>query len=138
MNSLILRSAAAFLLPLLLLFAVFLLFRGHNEPGGGFVGGLAAAGAFVLHGMAEGPAATRRLLRADPRSLVGAGLLMALLAGLLPMLDGRTFLTGLWTVLVLPGLGEVHLGTPLLFDLGVFTCVVGMAMLVVLTLEESD
>ncbi len=66
-NTLILHTAALFIMPLQLMFSVFLLFRGHDEPGGGFIGGLVASGAFVLYAFAFGSEATRRILRVAPR-----------------------------------------------------------------------
>ena len=68
-------------MPLLLLFALFLLLRGHNAPGGGFVGGLVVAAAFVLHSIAFGIAASRRALLVDPSTLLSVGLLVALVSG---------------------------------------------------------
>ncbi len=138
MDSLILRAATRFLLPLLLLFAVFLLLRGHNSPGGGFIGALVAAAAFSLHALSCGAAATRRLLYVDPRGLIAAGLLTAIVSGALAMFVDRPFLTGLWSKPHLPFLGEIHLGTPLLFDLGVFLTVVGVSMTIVLALLEEN
>ena len=76
MTSSILQTATRFLMPLLLLFAVFLLLRGHNEPGGGFVGGLVVASAFVLYSIAYGVSASRRALLVDPATLLGVGLLI--------------------------------------------------------------
>ena len=136
MNSLILRTATRFLITLLLLFSVFLLLRGHNEPGGGFVGGLVAAGALALFALAFDSAATRRALRLDTRTLIGVGLAIALVAGLLPLLGGRPLLTGLWIDLPLPG-GALYLGTPLLFDLGVYVAVLGVALTLLLPLLEE-
>ena len=75
MTSLILSTAARYLLPLLLLFSFFILIRGHNEPGGGFIGGLVAAAAFALNAIAFDVGSTRRTLRIDPRTLIPAGLL---------------------------------------------------------------
>ncbi len=72
-NTLILHTAALFIMPLQLMFSVFLLFRGHDEPGGGFIGGLVAASAFVLYAFAFGAEPTRRILRAAPRDLLAAG-----------------------------------------------------------------
>ena len=73
-DSLILRTATRLLMPLLLLFSLFELLRGHNEPGGGFVGGLLAAGSLCLYLLAHGPEATRRVLRIDPiRATVSTG-----------------------------------------------------------------
>ena len=82
MNSPIFRTAARLLMPLLLLFSVFLLLRGHNEPGGGFVGGLVAAAAFALYGIAFGVQRARQALLVKPMTLLGVGLLIALLSGL--------------------------------------------------------
>ena len=93
----IFRTAARLLMPLLLLFAVFLLLRGHNEPGGGFVGGLIASAAFALYGIAFGVQRARQALLVSPLTLLGVGLLIALLSGLPAVLRGEPFLTALWT-----------------------------------------
>ncbi|TWU45020.1 Na(+)/H(+) antiporter subunit B [Novipirellula aureliae] len=127
MDTLILKTATRILLPLLLLFSIFLFLRGHNEPGGGFVGGLVASGAVAVYAMGSGVLPARKLLRVPPRWLIGGGLLLGLLSSLLPLLFGHSFLAGLWLETTLPGWGEIHLGTPLLFDLGVFCVVNGVA-----------
>lgn len=137
MNSLILRVATRFMLPLLLLFSVFLLLRGHNSPGGGFSGGLVAACAFVLYAIAFGVPDARRAIGADMRTVIGAGLLVALGSGLLGMLVGRPLMTGLWVKSSLRGMGEIHIGTPLIFDLGVYLVVVGVALAIILPLVEE-
>jgi len=137
LNSLILRVTTRFLLPLLLLFSVFLLLRGHNEPGGGFSGGLVGASAYVLYSIAFGVPETRQALGVDPRGVVGAGLLVALGSGMLPLLRGRPFMTGAWGQLDVPGLGTVHLGTPLVFDVGVYLVVIGVTLSIILPLAEE-
>lgn len=134
MTSLILRTATRLLLPLLLLFSIFLLLRGHNEPGGGFVGGLVAASGFILYGIAYDEAAARRALYARPRRLIATGLALALGSGLLALALGRPMLTGIW--FSLPGTA-VEIGTPLIFDLGVYLAVLGVAVEIVLTLAEE-
>lgn len=136
MSSVILSTAIRLLLPLLLIFSVFLLLRGHNEPGGGFVGGLVASSAIVLYALAEGVAKARRLLWIDPRHLIGGGVLLALLSGMVPLLFAQPFLTGLWLPWPFPVLG--HVGTPLLFDTGVYLLVAGMALLIVLSLMDEE
>jgi multicomponent Na+:H+ antiporter subunit B len=136
MDSLILRTATRFLVTLLLLFSIFLLLRGHNEPGGGFIGGLVAAGAFVLYGLAYDEAAARRALRVDTRTLLGIGLLIAVASGLAPTFVGQPFLTGLWGYLPLPG-GAIEVGTPVLFDIGVYLAVVGVTLTIVLAMAEE-
>ena len=133
-DSLILRTATRLLMPLLLLFSLFELLRGHNEPGGGFVGGLLAAGSLCLYLLANGPEATRRVLRIDPRTLIGGGLLASLGAGLAPLFRGQPFLTGLWAAQPVPGIGKVS--TVLLFDVGVYLVVAGTTLLMVLTLSD--
>ncbi|HWR50270.1 MAG TPA: Na+/H+ antiporter subunit B [Bryobacteraceae bacterium] len=131
MSSLIFRTATRVLMPLLLLFGLFLLLRGHNAPGGGFAGGLVVAAAYSLYSFAAGVDAARRALLAEPSRLIGAGLLMALGSGLIPLALGRPFLTSLW---LSPGAG---LGTPLLFDLGVFLVVIGVVLTINFTLSEE-
>jgi multicomponent Na+:H+ antiporter subunit B len=118
-------------MPLLLIYGLFLLFRGHNSPGGGFAGGLIVAAAYTLHAFAFGTAAARRALLVDPSRLIGTGLLLALGTGLLPVLFGKSFLTALWPA---PALG---LGTPLIFDVGVFCVVIGVVLTMTFMLEEE-
>jgi multicomponent Na+:H+ antiporter subunit B len=134
-DSLILRTAARLLLVLMLVLAVFVLLRGHNDPGGGFIGGLLAAGGVAIYQLACGVTRARRLLRVDPRGLAGFGLLVAIAGGAVAVLGGRPFLSGLWTESAVPGIGK--LGTPLLFDLGVFLLVVGAALTILFTLDEE-
>lgn len=136
MHSLILATAISLLLPLMLLFSLFLLLRGHNEPGGGFVGGLVVAAAFALYTLAHGAHEGRRMLRVEPLRLVACGLLIALLSGLLPLILGLPFLTALWSSVPAPVIG--HAGTPLLFDAGVYLLVAGMSLLIIFTLMEES
>ena len=135
MQSLILSVAARSLLPLLLLFSFFLLVRGHNEPGGGFVGGLVAAAAVALYAFAVGVEKVRQTLRVDPRVLIVSCLFVALSSGLLSLLQGKPFMTGLWYKQAVPVLGK--LGTPVLFDAGVYLVVVGIILTIILTLAEE-
>jgi multicomponent Na+:H+ antiporter subunit B len=135
MHSLLLSTAIRLLLPLLLMFSIFLLLRGHNDPGGGFVGGLVAAAAFVLHALAHGVDASRKILRVNPRLLVALGLLIALLSGILSIFSELPFLTGIWFSSPLPVIG--HAGTPLIFDSGVYLVVAGMALMIVYSLMEG-
>jgi multisubunit Na+/H+ antiporter MnhB subunit len=131
LTSTIFRTAARLLMPLLLLFAVFLLLRGHNEPGGGFVGGLVAAAAFALYAIAFGVERARQALLVKPVTLLGAGLLMALGSGLPAVLRGQPFMTAQWA------LGPVALGTPVLFDFGVFLVVASVVLMMIFSLAEA-
>jgi multicomponent Na+:H+ antiporter subunit B len=136
MNSIILRTAARFLITLLMLFSIFLLLRGHNEPGGGFVGGLVAAAAYILHALAFDVSATLAALRVAPRMLIGTGLLLAVGSGLLPLLFDDPFLTAIWWEVPL-GAGVLEIGTPLIFDTGVYVTVLGVALTIMLALAEE-
>ena len=135
MKTLILKTAANYLLPLLLLFAIFILFRGHYKPGGGFLGGLIAAIAFVLHAFANGHANTLKLLKVHPAVLVPIGLMISLMSGLLPVFTGDPYLTGLWFDHPLPVFGLI--GTALFFDIGVFLVVFGITLTILFTISES-
>ena len=137
MTSLIQRTTTRFVLPLLLLFSVFLLVRGHHEPGGGFSGGLVAAAAFVLYRFAFGREEVRRVLPVDARALIGAGLLVAIAGASAALFVGRPIMTGLWGKVPVPGVGDLDLGTPLLFDVGVYLTVVGVTLSIILPLAEE-
>ena len=131
LTSTIFRTAARLLMPLLLLFSLFLLLRGHNEPGGGFVGGLVAAAAFALYTIAFGVERARRALLVKPPVLLGAGLLIALGSGVPAALRGQPFMTAQWA------LGPVALGTPAVFDIGVFLVVAGVVLMMIFSLAEE-
>ncbi|PWG79936.1 Na+/H+ antiporter subunit B [Pararcticibacter amylolyticus] len=133
MKSTILQAASRYLLPILLLFSIFLLLRGHYYPGGGFVGGLVASIAFVLHSFAHGTDNTMKILRYKPLSLIPAGLGIAALSMFLPVLFGQPVMTGLWINQPLPVIGMV--GTALFFDLGVYLVVVGVVLTILFTIS---
>ncbi|WP_299026368.1 Na+/H+ antiporter subunit B [uncultured Thermanaerothrix sp.] len=131
----ILATAARYLMPLLIVFSIFLLLRGHNEIGGGFVGGLVASVAIVLYMLAEGVQAARDLLKIEPRLLIAIGLLVALSSAMLAWMVNQPFMTGLWWKHPLPVVGKV--GTPLVFDLGVYLTVMGTTLMILFTLAED-
>jgi len=137
-NTLIFRTVAAVLLPVILLLSVVVLLRGHNAPGGGFVGGLLAAAAFSLHALAFSSSSARALLRVDPRHLIAVGLLAAVVSGVPALAVGGPYMEGLWASVTPPGGGDpIKLGTPLLFDIGVYLLVFGGSLLMILSLEET-
>jgi multicomponent Na+:H+ antiporter subunit B len=138
MTSLILRVATLFIFAPVMLFSVFLLLRGHNEPGGGFAAGLAAAAAFSLVAIAYGADVARQSLRVDSQTLTGAGLLVAAGSGIWPLFRGEPFLTGRWVEIDLPGVGAVAIGSPLLFDVGVYLVVIGAVMTIILAYMEEE
>ncbi|MFN3984006.1 MAG: hydrogen gas-evolving membrane-bound hydrogenase subunit E [Rhodocyclaceae bacterium] len=122
-GSVLLRHAIRPLAGLMVLVSLVLLWRGHNLPGGGFIGGLVAAVGFILVVLTFGNYQARALMGVRPTLIVGVGLACAVGAGLIGLLAGEAFLKGLWMFpLGLP------LGTPLLFDVGVFLTVFGSVM----------
>lgn len=136
MNTIILRAATAILLPLLLIFSVFIFLRGHYLPGGGFVGGLIASIGFVLYFFAHGIHKTKKMFAIHPGFLMPLGLLMAFIAGVLPIVaDQLPYLKALWLDFPVPALGM--LGTPVLFDLGVYVVVLGVTLTIIFTITES-
>jgi multicomponent Na+:H+ antiporter subunit B len=136
MKTLILKTASGYLLPVLLLFSVFILLRGHYLPGGGFVGGLVASIAFVLHAFANGLENTKSLLRIHPGFLMPFGLTIAFISGLSPIfLTDLPFMTGLWFSDPLPVIGMV--GSALFFDIGVYLVVIGVTLTIIFTITES-
>ena len=137
-DSLLLRAGARIIVPAQLVLSVILLLRGHNEPGGGFIGGLLVVGAVVLHGIANGMPAARALLRVRPQTLIAVGVLMAAASGVISIFAGLPFLTGVWGGSI-PTLiaGTVKLGTPLLFDIGVYLTVAGVGVLMIFAVAEE-
>ena len=133
MNWIPLRVVARPVMILLLVMSVFVLLRGHNEPGGGFIGGLLAASGFLVHALAFGPRRGQRLFPVPPPVLLGAGILTAAISGLFGMMQGQAFLTGQWWFAV-PGVGKI--GSVLLFDLGVYLVVCAAAVQLLLWLLD--
>lgn len=138
MRSLILRTATGYLLPLLVLYASYLFVGGHNAPGGGFVGGLMVAAAVSLGMLAFDSTAMESLLPISPQQLIGTGLLMVAAAGLAGPVAGQPFLKGLWTEIAVLGGDALPVGTPLLFDLGIFLGVIGVVLTIVTTLFKDE
>jgi multisubunit Na+/H+ antiporter MnhB subunit len=141
MNSLILSAATRVLTPLILAFSVFVLLRGHNAPGGGFIGGLLAATAFALFAKSEGTAAARAALRVEPAGLALAGAGFALAAGLWGLVADGAFLAGVWPFLTATaegGKAGLPVGSILLFDTGVYLVVVGAIGAIFFALEDED
>ncbi|WP_417310264.1 Na+/H+ antiporter subunit B [Devosia sp.] len=137
MSTLIFRTIAPLLTAVMLVFSVFVLLRGHNEPGGGFIGGLVAASSMAMYGMAMGPAAARRALRVHPLAIAGCGVTMAALAGMLSLFFRVPFLTGLWSEFYI-GDTKVALSTPMVFDIGVYLVVFGTIAAIALALEDGE
>ena len=138
MNSLILHTAAKVLVALMLVFSVYMLFRGHNEPGGGFIGGLIAAIGFALYAVSNGAAAARRAVRVDPLGVAMTGLGVAAVSGLWSAAFGEPLFTAQWWFLGgTQDTAGVPIGSVILFDIGVYLTVVGAVLSILLRLEAD-
>ena len=132
MKSVILSNASRIMLPLLLLFSLYLLVRGHDQPGSGFTGGLVAASAFVLIAFAEGIDKAEKTLKFNPSTIIAVGLLFSLLSGCISFVFNEPFMTSYW--LEFDFLYPLKIGTPLIFDSGVYLVVVGVTLKIIFTL----
>jgi multicomponent Na+:H+ antiporter subunit B len=181
MKTLIFSTAIKILTPLFLLFSLYVFVRGHNHPGGGFIGGLMVAISFMFHVLAHGskrtskdyfslilygynrkPEELRRayyknifnanilhrhterskeqdwkyyLIRLRPSLLIAFGLILTVISGTIGLVMGKPFLTGIWFGAEIPLVGG--LGTPLLFDLGVYFLVLGMVLKMIFTMSKE-
>ena len=137
MTSLILRTATRYLFIPIMFFSVYLLLRGHHLPGGGFVGGLIAGSSYALYALAFDVASARKRLKINPISLAAMGLLIACLSGIPALFYGKAFLTGIWWEIPLFFGFVFDLGTPLIFDIGVYLVVWGILLTLIFSLGEE-
>lgn len=135
MKTLILATLLRALTPLFISFALYMFFRGHDKPGGGFIAGLIASIPFMLHAMVFGYERTRQVFRIKPTVLAALGLLMALLSGFFAVLKGEPYLTSAWVNQQLPLVGKI--GTPIFFDFGVLLVVFGVVLQITFLLTEE-
>ena len=131
MNWVPLRMVARPVMILLAIISVVVLIRGHNEPGGGFIGGLLGAAGFLVLALADSPQTARRLMHFSPATYLGTGVLLATGSGLFGLAKGQAFLTGQWWF-ALPGIGKI--GSVLVFDLGVYLVIFGATLQILLGL----
>jgi multicomponent Na+:H+ antiporter subunit A len=121
-----------------LVFSAFLLFSGHNSPGGGFVAGLVFGISLLLMYVAGGSEKLQTLLPLRPEALLGTGLFIALMTGVAGFVWGDAFLESTYVELDLPVLGVMKLTSALVFDIGVFAVVIGLVATLILTLAPTD
>jgi len=138
MNTVILQIAQRYVRALLLLFAIIALLRGHNHPGGGFIGGLLAGMSIVLKGFAFDIERVRASLKISPQAYIAAGLIIIVASFLPSIFAGEEFMKGLWLIISLPFGNELKLGTPLVFDIGVFFAVIGVTLLFLFSLKRAE
>jgi multicomponent Na+:H+ antiporter subunit B len=138
MNSAILQIAAKYIRLLLVFFAVLALLRGHNNPGGGFIGGLLVALSIVYYGFAFDSMKAKAKLNIQPERYIASGLLAILLSVLPGLVQSGELMKGIWIGIPLPVLGELKLGTPFLFDIGVFLAVIGVTLMFFFSLTKTE
>ena len=138
MNSTILQIAAKYIRLLLIFFAVLALYRGHNHPGGGFIGGLLVALAIVFYGFAFDSVKAKAKLNIQPEGYIVSGLIVIFLSVLPGLFQGGQWMKGIWFSIPLPLLGDLKLGTPFLFDIGVFLAVIGVTLMFFFSLTKNE
>ncbi len=138
MHSTILTIANRYLGPILIALSLVALYRGHNYPGGGFIGGLIAASAILLRALSHGWPDVVKSLRVAPMTFLTVGLALAMFSGLPSIFLGDPFMTSVWgPTWQIPVLGKLKLGTPLLFDIGVYLAVIGFTIKCAIALGED-
>lgn len=137
-NDIILESVTKVVSFMILSFSIYLFMAGHNNPGGGFIGGLMTASAFVLKYLAFDLETVMGRTRFNFRMMIGVGLLIAVVTGLGGLLFNQPFLKNTFGYFYLPILGKTGLATAVLFDLGVYLVVVGITMTIILSIGEDE
>lgn len=129
MNSVILQIASKYIKWLLVFFALVALYRGHNYPGGGFIGGLLVGLSIIFQSFAYNARSASNSLKIRPESYLALGVMLILISVIPGVFVEGTFMSGVWGSLDLPLLGELKQGTPFLFDIGVFLAVIGVTLM---------
>ncbi len=135
-HPLLLATVAQSILPLALMVSVFIFFRGHNLPGGGFIAGLITAVAIILLYISQGVDWVKARLNIEYQRVVAIGLMIALVTGLASWIFERPFLTSWFDYFTLPVFGEIELASAIAFDLGVYVTVVGATLLILSSLGK--
>ncbi|MCB5185113.1 monovalent cation/H+ antiporter subunit A [Methylobacillus gramineus] len=133
-HPLIMSTFSRLLLPLALMVSIFILLRGHNLPGGGFIAGLVTSVALIVQYLANGVEWTRSKLPSNTHPVIGSGLLIAATTGVASWYFGYPFLTSTFDHFYIPLLGELELASAMAFDLGVYLVVVGTSLLILINL----
>ena len=134
MNSVILQLATPYVRSLLVFFAFIALLRGHNNPGGGFIGGLLAALSIVFYSFAYDWRQIQNKLIIKPKGYIALGLAFVLSSFLPSLFKSEVLMKGVWISIPMGIFGELELGSPLLFDTGVFMGVIGVTLMFFFTL----
>lgn len=137
MNSAILQIASKYIVAILITFGIIALFRGHNSPGGGFIGGLLVGLAIVYKGFAFTPEQVYLSLKIKPQVYIAIGLFLILLSVVPSIVVEAEIMTALWMKVTLLQEAELKLGTPILFDLGVFFIVIGVVLSFMFSIHKA-
>ena len=137
MNSLILQIASKYVRWLLVIFSVIILLRGHNYPGGGFIGGLLAGLSLAYKGFAFTPEILKKEIKIQPESSIGLGLTLIFISVWPGIFVKTTLMEGVWVTIPFPFTEGMKFGTPFLFDIGVFFAVIGVVVLFLFSLSQE-
>jgi multicomponent Na+:H+ antiporter subunit A len=137
-RSLLLEIGARTMVPTLFVVSLYVLVIGHDAPGGGFIGGLLAGVALLVVFLAGGGSQVARILPLDPMTIVGAGVSVAVGTSVAGMVLGVSLLDAGKAELALPGIGDISIGSALVFDVGVFLVVVGLVAIVLTRLGTPE
>lgn len=135
MRTVILQTSIKLLTPLFIIFSLFLLFRGHNAPGGGFIGGLLAAIGLFMRTMVLGANSSTANYRIKPIVIIVTGLMVSAISVIIPIFLNKPLMTGIWLGFSVPLIGKI--GTPLIFDAGVYILVIGVVLNITITLSKN-
>jgi multicomponent Na+:H+ antiporter subunit B len=137
-NDVVLKTATQLITFIIIIFSIYVFLSGHNHPGGGFIGGLMTAAAFILVGIAYDIETIKRIIPFDFKIITASGLLIATLTGVGSFIFDANFLTHTFGYFHLPLLGETELATAILFDIGVYLVVVGVTLTIIFTIGEDS
>ncbi|HIW35120.1 MAG TPA: Na(+)/H(+) antiporter subunit B [Candidatus Paenibacillus intestinavium] len=133
-----LQTATKILVFIIMTFSIYVLFAGHNNPGGGFIGGLITASALILLYIAFDLQSVRDIIPVDFKKLAATGVLIAVLTGVVSLVLDVPFLSQTYTYVDLPFLGKTELASAMIFDLGVYLTVLGTTMTIITSISEDD
>jgi len=136
LRNIILEKIVKLFMKVVLIFSIYLLLRGHNNPGGGFIGGIIASTGFIFYAIIFGTDSLKKIIKINPQTFIGIGLFLVLIAAMLPTFFSTEILTGLWIKAKIPILGTLHAGTPLIFDTGVYAVVIGVILTIIISIME--
>ena len=137
MRNIILEKIAKIVLPGMIMAAIFLLFRGNNNPGGGFMSGLIESVGFVFYEIVYETKSVKKMLYFSSIQWMGIGLLLVLFSAIFSLFLNRELLTGIWPATKIPFFDTIIPSTPIVFDMGVFLVVTGLILTIIITIMEE-